>query len=69
MHVPTPRQAPRRHTPVRAALFTLLGLLAAACGAPEEPQSAAGPESQEVLLQPVGTAGPDPFTATSATGE
>ncbi|MFE5767985.1 DUF6777 domain-containing protein [Streptomyces sp. NPDC056485] len=69
MHVPTPRQAPRRHTPVRAALFTLLGLLAAACGAPEEPQSAAGPESQEVMLQPVGTAGPDPFTATSATGE
>ncbi|MFI8265418.1 DUF6777 domain-containing protein [Streptomyces sp. NPDC085665] len=69
MHVPTPRQAPRRHTPVRAALFTLLGLLAAACGAPEEPKSAAGPESQEVLLQPVGSAGPDPFTSTSATGE
>ncbi|WP_406186053.1 DUF6777 domain-containing protein [Streptomyces sp. NBC_01006] len=69
MHAPTHRQAPRRHTPVRAALFTLLGLLAAACGVPEEPKSAAGPESQEVLLQPVGTAGPDPFTATSATGE
>ncbi|MFD7838198.1 DUF6777 domain-containing protein [Streptomyces sp. NPDC059761] len=69
MHAPTHRQAPRRHTPVRAALFALLGLLAAACGAPEEPKSAAGPESQEVQLQPVGTAGPDPFTTTSATGE
>lgn len=69
MHVPTHRQAPRRHTPLRAAVFTLLGLLAAACGSPEEPTSAAGPESQEVLLQPVASAGPDPFTATSATAE
>ncbi|MER7463230.1 DUF6777 domain-containing protein [Streptomyces sp. NPDC097981] len=69
MHVPTPRQTPRRHAPARAALFTLLGLLAAACGASEEPASTAGPESQEVLLQPVAAAGPDPFTATSAIGE
>ncbi|MEV0411770.1 DUF6777 domain-containing protein [Streptomyces sp. NPDC050448] len=69
MHVPTSRQAPRRHTPARAALFTLLGLLAAACGGPEEPKSAPGPESHEVLLQPVATAGPDPFTTSSAIGE
>ncbi|MFJ3202366.1 DUF6777 domain-containing protein [Streptomyces sp. NPDC086989] len=65
----THRQAPRRHTPVRAALFTVLGLLAAACGGPEEPKSTAGPESQEVLLQPVASAGPDPFTTSSATAE
>ncbi|MCX5150907.1 hypothetical protein OHB36_29855 [Streptomyces sp. NBC_00320] len=69
MYVRTPRQAPRRHTPARAALFTLLGLLAAACGSSEEPQSAPGPESHEVLLQPVATAGPDPFTTSSATRE
>lgn len=69
MHVPTSRQAPRRHAPARAALFTLLGLLAAACGGSGEPRSAAGPESHEVQLQPVATAGPDPFTASSATGE
>ncbi|MCX4626335.1 DUF6777 domain-containing protein [Streptomyces sp. NBC_01443] len=69
MHVRTPRQTPRRHTPARAALFTLLGLLAAACGSSEEPKSAPGPESHEVLLQPVATAGPDPFTTSSATRE
>ncbi|MEU6866726.1 DUF6777 domain-containing protein [Streptomyces sp. NPDC046876] len=69
MPVPTPRQAPRRHTPARTALFTLLGLLAAACGGAEENTGAAGPESQDVHLQPVATAGPDPFTASSATGE
>ncbi|THA37510.1 DUF6777 domain-containing protein [Streptomyces sp. A1547] len=69
MHVRTPRQAPRRHTPARAALFTLLGLLAAACGSTEEPKSAPGPESQEVLLQPMAMAGPDPFTTSSATRE
>ncbi|MET9883227.1 DUF6777 domain-containing protein [Streptomyces sp. NPDC006430] len=69
MHAPTPRQAPRRHAPARAALFTLLGLLAAACGASEETEAAAGPESRDVHLQPVTTAGPDPFTPSSATGE
>ncbi|MEU3776106.1 DUF6777 domain-containing protein [Streptomyces sp. NPDC032472] len=69
MPVPTARQAPRRHTPARTALFTLLGLLAAACGGAEETSGAAGPESQDVQLQPVATAGPDPFTASSATAE
>ncbi|MER6202122.1 DUF6777 domain-containing protein [Streptomyces sp. NPDC001586] len=49
--------------------MALLGLFAAGCGAPEEPKSAAGPEIQEVYLQPVASAGPDPFTASSATAE
>ncbi|WP_053682429.1 DUF6777 domain-containing protein [Streptomyces sp. WM4235] len=78
VHAPTHRhhphrQTPRRHTPARAPLFALvglLGLLATACGTTEEPRAAAaGPESQEVHLQPVGTAGPDPFTNSSATAE
>ncbi|MEU9416750.1 DUF6777 domain-containing protein [Streptomyces sp. NPDC048272] len=78
VHTPTHRQTPRRqkphrHAPARAplfALFGLLGLLATACGTTEEPRAAAaGPESQEVHLQPVGTAGPDPFTNSSATSE
>ncbi|CAL9600356.1 hypothetical protein SUDANB120_05427 [Streptomyces sp. enrichment culture] len=69
MHEPTPRQAPRRHTPARAALLTLLGLAAAACGGGEEAPAPAGPESQEIHLQPVGSAGPDPFTPSSATAE
>ncbi|MFI1646640.1 DUF6777 domain-containing protein [Streptomyces avidinii] len=67
--LPTPRQASRRHAPAGAALFALLGLLAAACGSPEEPKGAAGAESQEVYLQPVASAGPDPFTPSSATAE
>ncbi|MDX6765053.1 hypothetical protein SIN09_38145, partial [Streptomyces sp. F8] len=67
--LPTPRQASRRQAPAGAALFALLGLFAAACGGHQEPTSAAGPESQEVHLQPVASAGPDPFTASSATGE
>ncbi|MFD5878869.1 DUF6777 domain-containing protein [Streptomyces yangpuensis] len=67
--LPTPRQASRRQAPAGAALFALLGLFAVACGGQEEPTSAAGPESQEVYLQPVASAGPDPFTASSATGE
>ncbi|AWZ11862.1 DUF6777 domain-containing protein [Streptomyces sp. ICC1] len=71
MHAPTPRQAPRRHAPARAALFTVLGLLAAACGASGDEGQTKGPaaESQEVHLQPVASAGPDPFTTSSATGE
>ncbi|MFJ9789185.1 DUF6777 domain-containing protein [Streptomyces globosus] len=69
MHESTPRQAPRRHTPARAALLTLLGLAAAACGGGEEPPAPAGPENQEIHLQPVGSAGPDPFTPSSATAE
>lgn len=72
MHAPTPRQAPRRHAPARAALFTVLGLFAAACGASvdEGPaKGAAAAESQEVHLQPVASAGPDPFTSSSATAE
>ncbi|MFJ9768062.1 DUF6777 domain-containing protein [Streptomyces erythrochromogenes] len=67
--LPTPRQASRRQAPAGAALFALLGLFAAACGGHQQPTSAAGPESQEVHLQPVASAGPDPFTASSATGE
>ncbi|MCM9083348.1 MULTISPECIES: DUF6777 domain-containing protein [Streptomyces] len=67
--LPTPRQASRRHAPAGAALFALLGLLAAACGSPQEPKGAPGAESQEVYLQPVASAGPNPFTASSATAE
>ncbi|MFJ3974036.1 DUF6777 domain-containing protein [Streptomyces sp. NPDC090021] len=67
--LPTPRQASRRQAPAGAALFALLGLFAVACGGHEEPTSAAGPESQDVYLQPVASPGPDPFTASSATGE
>ncbi|MFJ6054032.1 DUF6777 domain-containing protein [Streptomyces sp. NPDC092307] len=67
--LPTPRQASRRHAPAGAALFALLGLLAVACGSPEEPKGAPGAESQEVYLQPVASAGPDPFTPSSATAE
>ncbi|MFJ4779962.1 DUF6777 domain-containing protein [Streptomyces sp. NPDC088762] len=66
---PTPRQAPRRHAPAGAALFAVLGLFAAACGGAEENRGSAGAESQEVHLQPVASAGPHPFTASSATGE
>ncbi|MCY0942133.1 DUF6777 domain-containing protein [Streptomyces antarcticus] len=66
---PTPRQAPRRHAPAGAALFAVLGLFAAACGGSEEPVGRAGAESKELYLQPVGAAGSDPFTASSATRE
>ncbi|MEV7525268.1 DUF6777 domain-containing protein [Streptomyces sp. NPDC091371] len=66
---PTPRQAPRRHASAGAALFAALGLFAAGCGGSEKPPANAGPESQEVYLQPVASAGPDPFTASSATAE
>ncbi|MCY0952043.1 DUF6777 domain-containing protein [Streptomyces sp. H27-S2] len=66
---PTPRQAPRRHAPAGAALFAGLGLFAAACGGSEEPVGRAGAESRELYLQPVGAAGSDPFTASSATRE
>ncbi|MFE9840744.1 DUF6777 domain-containing protein [Streptomyces goshikiensis] len=68
---PTPRQSPRRHAPAHAALFTLLGLLAAACGSsePSGGTRGAGAESQEVHLQPVASAGPEPFTSSSATHE
>ncbi|GGZ62486.1 hypothetical protein GCM10010371_22380 [Streptomyces subrutilus] len=66
---PTPRQAPRRHATAGAALFAVLGLLAAGCGGSDAPPAAAGAESQEVHLQPVVAAGPDPFTASSATRE
>ncbi|MFE2282893.1 DUF6777 domain-containing protein [Streptomyces sp. NPDC059443] len=71
MYGPTPRQAPRRHAPARAALFAVLGLLAAACGASGDGTQTKGPapESQDVHLQPVASAGPDPFTLSSATGE
>ncbi|WP_328302111.1 hypothetical protein OG389_31930 [Streptomyces sp. NBC_00435] len=71
MHAPTPRQATRRHAPARTALFAALGLLAAACGASAEDGQTKGPaaESQEVHLQPVASAGPDPFTTSSAMGE
>ncbi|MFF4452681.1 DUF6777 domain-containing protein [Streptomyces goshikiensis] len=68
---PTPRQSPRRHAPAHAALFTLLGLFAAACGSsePSGGTRGAGSESQEVHLQPVASAGPEPFTSSSATHE
>ncbi|MER5935203.1 DUF6777 domain-containing protein [Streptomyces sp. NPDC002054] len=67
---PTPRQAPSRHAPAGAALFALLGLLAAGCGSEEKQQQPARPvESQELFLQPVGAAEPDPFTQSTATGE
>ncbi|MFD3330366.1 DUF6777 domain-containing protein [Streptomyces sp. NPDC058701] len=66
---PTPRQAPRRHAPAGTALFAVLGLFAAACGGAEEPVGRAGAESQDLYLQPVGAAGADPFTASSATRE
>ncbi|MGW1770991.1 DUF6777 domain-containing protein [Streptomyces sp. NPDC002104] len=71
MYAPTPRQAPRRHAPARAALFAVLGLLAAACGASADQGQTKGPaaESQDVHLQPVASAGPDPFTSSSATAE
>ncbi|MEU9160515.1 DUF6777 domain-containing protein [Streptomyces sp. NPDC048424] len=49
--------------------MALLGLFAAGCGGEQPPKSAAGPESQEIYLQPVASAGPDPFTASSATAE
>ncbi|MFJ3518515.1 MULTISPECIES: DUF6777 domain-containing protein [unclassified Streptomyces] len=67
--LPTPRQTSRRQAPAGAALFALLSLFAAACGGPEKTAGAAGAESQEVYLQPVASAGPDPFTASSATAE
>ncbi|MFI8497013.1 DUF6777 domain-containing protein [Streptomyces sp. NPDC085524] len=66
---PTPRQATRRHAPAGAALFAALGLLAAGCGGHDKAPANAGPESQEVYLQPVASAGPDPFTTSSATAE
>ncbi|MFE1411743.1 DUF6777 domain-containing protein [Streptomyces sp. NPDC058746] len=66
---PTPRQATRRHAPSGAALFAALGLLAAGCGGHDKAPANAGPESQEVYLQPVASAGPDPFTTSSATAE
>ncbi|QES47130.1 hypothetical protein DEJ50_04010 [Streptomyces venezuelae] len=66
---PTPRQATRRHAPAGAALFALLGLLAAGCGSEEKQQPAAAAESQELFLQPVGAAEPDPFTQSTSTGE
>ncbi|MFJ8017205.1 DUF6777 domain-containing protein [Streptomyces sp. NPDC096339] len=66
---PTPRQAPRRHAPAGAALFAALGLFAAGCGGHDKATANAGPESQEVYLQPVASAGPDPFTTSSATAE
>ncbi|MGW0391736.1 DUF6777 domain-containing protein [Streptomyces sp. NPDC003042] len=67
---PTPRQAPRRHAPAGAAFFALFGLLAGGC-ANSGPEETMGPaaESREVHLQPVGAAGPEPFTASSATAE
>ncbi|MEU8777248.1 DUF6777 domain-containing protein [Streptomyces sp. NPDC048606] len=67
---PTPRQAPRRHVPACAALFALAGLLASGCGGSGHEQTkGAAAESQEVLLQPVGAPGPDPFTPSTATAE
>ncbi|MFD3546569.1 DUF6777 domain-containing protein [Streptomyces sp. NPDC058655] len=44
-------------------------MFAAGCGGSDQPVGAAGAESREVHLQPVATAGPDPFTASTATGE
>lgn len=49
--------------------MAVLGLFAAACGGSEENRGTAGAESQEVYLQPVASAGPAPFTASSATAE
>ncbi|MFC9295642.1 DUF6777 domain-containing protein [Streptomyces sp. NPDC057011] len=66
---PTPRQAPRRHGPAGAALFAALSLFAAGCGGSEEHRGTAGAESQDVYLQPVASAGPDPFTTSTATAE
>ncbi|RKT08085.1 hypothetical protein BX286_6165 [Streptomyces sp. 3211.6] len=67
---PTSRQAPRRHVPAGAAVLALLGLIAAGCGAQEPEQTkGAAAESQELTLQPVGAAGPDPFTASTSTAE
>ncbi|MFF2192047.1 DUF6777 domain-containing protein [Streptomyces sp. NPDC058157] len=67
---PTPRQASRRHVPAGAAVLALLGLIAAGCGAQEPEQTkGAAAESQELTLQPVGAAGPDPFTASTSTAE
>ncbi|MGP3689594.1 DUF6777 domain-containing protein [Streptomyces sp. IBSNAI002] len=66
---PTPRQAPRRHAPAGAALLAALGLFAAGCGGSEGERGSAGAESQDVYLQPVASAGPAPFTASSATAE
>ncbi|MFJ3921525.1 DUF6777 domain-containing protein [Streptomyces sp. NPDC090022] len=68
MHAPTPRQAPRRHAPAAAALFAALGLLAAGCGGSDEPKRTSA-ESNDLYLQPVAAAGPDPFTGSSATQE
>lgn len=66
---PTPRQAPRRHAPAGAALLAVLGLFAAGCGGSEEKRGTGGAESRELYLQPVASAGPAPFTASSATAE
>ncbi|MFJ6793058.1 DUF6777 domain-containing protein [Streptomyces sp. NPDC091268] len=51
--------------------MTALGLFAAACGAVGDDAQTKGPaaESQDLHLQPVASAGPDPFTTSSATGE
>ncbi|MFD0352642.1 DUF6777 domain-containing protein [Streptomyces sp. NPDC127110] len=64
------RQAPRRHVPAHTALLAALGLIAAGCSgtAPEQTKGPV-PESLELTLQPVGAAGPDPFTPSSATAE
>ncbi|MFF5701256.1 DUF6777 domain-containing protein [Streptomyces sp. NPDC012794] len=64
------RQAPRRHVPARTAILALLSLIAAGCGGagPEQTKGPV-PESQALTLQPVGAAGPDPFTPSSATAE
>ncbi|MET9701167.1 DUF6777 domain-containing protein [Streptomyces sp. NPDC006529] len=75
-HVPQPpprRASPRpvrRHAP-GAALLAVLGLFAAACGGPADGAAApaAAPESQDVVLQPVASAGPDPFSTSTATAE
>ncbi|MFJ7204321.1 DUF6777 domain-containing protein [Streptomyces sp. NPDC098789] len=76
-HVPQPpprRASPqpaRRRAAAGTALFAALGLLAAACGGPGDGSRApaAAPESQDVLLQPVAVAGPDPFNPSTATAE
>ncbi|MFD9356890.1 DUF6777 domain-containing protein [Streptomyces sp. NPDC060031] len=51
--------------------MTALGLFAAACGATGDDGQTKGPaaETQELHLQPVAAAGPDPFTPSSATRE